>query len=152
MYDKLLPVRKNIEDVFTPQAKAFYEREFSFFNSITNISGIIKPFEKGRKRRDACLKALEEIELKGGCYLPSNPEALVIDIDRTSGTPMQSAAKAPYLAKFKVQKYGISNLEKIGCDYFKEEEVDFRKYAETDSSYWQAAIFKVGDDCRQDIL
>ena len=56
MYDKLLPVRKNIEDVFTPKAKAFYEREFTFFNSITNISGIIKPFEKGRKRRDACLK------------------------------------------------------------------------------------------------
>ena len=26
MYDKLLPVRKNIDDVFTPKAKAFYER------------------------------------------------------------------------------------------------------------------------------
>merc|ERR1712114_131095 len=79
------------------------------FNEITNISGIIKPFEKGRKRQEACVKALEQVKLEAGCYLPSNPEALVIDIDRTSGTPMQSAAKAPYLAKFKVQKYGISN-------------------------------------------
>jgi len=138
----------NIEDVFTPQAKAFYEREFSFFNSITNISGIIKPFEKGKKRRDACLKALEEVKLVGGCYLPSNPEAVVIDIDRTSGQPMQSAAKAPYLAKFKVQKFGISKLEMIGCEYEPEKEIE----AESDSSYWQAAIFKVGDDCRQDIL
>ena len=152
MYDKLLPIRNSIVEQMTEEAKAFYEREFSFFNSITNISGIIKPYEKGKKRKEACLKALMDIELKGGCYLPSNPEALVIDIDRTSGAPMQSAAKAPYLAKFKVQKFGISNLEKIGCDYSKEEEVNFRKYAETDSSYWQAAIFKVGDDCRQDIL
>ena len=152
MYDKLLPVRKSIEDQMTAEAKAFYEREFSFFNAITNISGIIKPYEKGRKRKEACLEALSQIELKGGCYLPSNPEALVLDIDRTSGTPMQSAAKAPYLAKFKVQKLGITNLEKVGCEYRDGGEVDCQKYNETDSSYWQAAIFKVGDDCRQDIL
>ena len=152
MYDKLLPVRKSIEDQMTAEAKAFYEREFSFFNAITNISGIIKPYEKGRKRKEACLEALSQIELKGGCYLPSNPEALVLDIDRTSGTPMQSAAKAPYLAKFKVQKLGITNLEKVGCEYRDGEEVDYQRYNETDSSYWQAAIFKVGDDCRQDIL
>jgi len=151
MYDKLLPVRKCIEDQMTDQAKSFYEREFKFFNDITNISGIIKPYPKGRERKNACLKALEQIELRGGCYLPSNPEALVIDIDRTSGAPMQSAAKAPYLAKFKVQKFGISNLEKIGCEYEDGKEIDSAKY-EPENCYWQAAIFKVGDDCRQDIL
>ena len=43
------------------QANAFYDREFTFFNSITNISGIIKPYEKGRKRKEACLKALDEV-------------------------------------------------------------------------------------------
>merc|ERR1719228_2693814 len=36
----------------------------------------------------------------------------------------------------------------IGCEYEPEKEIE----AESDSSYWQAAIFKVGDDCRQDIL
>ena len=148
MYDKLLPVRKSIESLFNSQAQAFYEREFKFFNEITNISGVIKPYPKGKERKEACLKAMDAIKLEGGCYLPSNPEALVVDIDRTSGQPMQSAAKAPYLAKFKVQKFGISKLEMIGCEYEPGKEIE----AESDSSYWQAAIFKVGDDCRQDIL
>ncbi|CAG2056480.1 unnamed protein product, partial [Timema podura] len=46
-------------------------------------------FKDGPRRRQACLEALSRIELQPGCYIPTNPEAMVIAIDNKSGTPMQ---------------------------------------------------------------
>lgn len=103
-----------IKNSSSKPAQMFYEREFDFFFKITDISRIIRPFPKGDERKRACLKALREVSLEPGCYLPSNPEAVIIDIDYNSGQPMQSAAKAPFLAKFKVKKCTVKELEEIG--------------------------------------
>ncbi|KAF6031160.1 hypothetical protein EB796_010518 [Bugula neritina] len=127
-------------------ARMFYEREFEFFAKITNVSGTIRVFPKGPERKNACLKELSKIDVTPGCYLPSNPESVVLEIDYKSGAPMQSAAKAPYFARFKVEKVGLTALERLGAV---SEVPDF-----TDESkqIYQGCIFKVGDDVRQDML
>ncbi|CAH1999014.1 unnamed protein product [Acanthoscelides obtectus] len=150
LYEVLESLVNSIVTDLSGPAKSFYEREFDFFDKITSISGEIRVFPKGPERRKACLEALSRIKVQPGCYLPSNPEAMVLDIDYKSGIPMQSAAKAPYLARFRVAKIGIKELENIAMAI---SENDFN--LETQSlgpEMWQAAIFKVGDDVRQDML
>lgn len=66
---------------------------------------------------------------------------------------MQSAAKAPYLARFRVHRCGISELEQMAMDISNQGSSPPPQPSivlGTDS--WQAAIFKVGDDVRQDML
>ncbi|XP_056020742.1 phosphatidylinositol 4-kinase alpha-like isoform X2 [Ostrea edulis] len=135
-----------IKESFSGPARKFYEREFDFFGKITTISGTIKPYPKGDERKNACLRELRKIELQKGCYLPSNPEAIVTEIDKDSGIPLQSAAKAPFLARFRVKRCGVHDLEMLGMS--EEENLGLRMSSEI----WQAAIFKVGDDVRQDML
>nr|XP_006818688.1 PREDICTED: phosphatidylinositol 4-kinase alpha-like [Saccoglossus kowalevskii] len=144
--DQIEAIMNYITKVLSGPAKDFYEREFDFFGKITAISGQIRRFPKGVERKNACLKELAKIEVVPGCYLPSNPEGLVVDIDHKSGTPMQSAAKAPFLAKFKVQKVGVHELEVYGL------QGGIKKGSDMGLLLWQACIFKVGDDVRQDML
>lgn len=60
-----------------------------------------------------------------------------------------SAAKAPFLARFRVQRYGIKELENIAMAVSANAKVETKCGGlETE----QAAIFKVGDDVRQDML
>ena len=136
---------------FSPEDKDFYEREFSFFDEITGISGKLKPLIKKSKpeKKQKIEEELRKIKVEPGVYLPCNPEGVVIGIDRKSGKPLQSHAKAPYMATFRIRKESIETSEN-------EEQLikSNGKSVPNPPTYevWQSAIFKVGDDCRQDIL
>jgi phosphatidylinositol 4-kinase len=84
-----------------------------------------------------------------GVYLPSNPDGHVIDINRTSGRPLQSHAKAPFMASFLIEKEEEDPNEISKALIKASDEVEIRKRT---MQIWQGAIFKVGDDCRQDVL
>ena len=48
---KLEPISQQIEANFTPDARRFYERVFSFSDSLTKVSDIIKGYPKGNNRK-----------------------------------------------------------------------------------------------------
>lgn len=156
---------------FSEEDRAFYEREFSFFNEITGISGKLRPYIKRSKpeKKQKIEEELRKIKVEVGVYLPSNPDGEVIGIDRKSGKPLQSHAKAPYMATFrikktkKVEENGNGNPATmptvISNDAQRRESVNdsvvqAANTQESELTYevWQSAIFKVGDDCRQDVL
>ncbi|KAH7034920.1 phosphatidylinositol 3 [Microdochium trichocladiopsis] len=137
---------------FSDEDKDFYEREFSFFDEVTSISGKLKPYIQ-RPKPEKKLKIDEElrkIKVEIGVYLPSNPDGVVVGIDRKSGRPLQSHAKAPYMATFRIQKtrQGVEETEAAVAELTENGEAALENTYEI----WQSAIFKVGDDCRQDVL
>ncbi|KAJ1928311.1 phosphatidylinositol-4- kinase [Tieghemiomyces parasiticus] len=86
--------------------QAFYEREFAFFGKVTGISGKLKPFIKKPKeeKKKKIDEEMRQIAVDVGVYLPSNPDGTVVDIDYNSGRPLQSHAKAPFMATFYVKR------------------------------------------------
>lgn len=135
-------------DALSGEDRSFYEREFAFFNEVTSISGKLKPFIKRSKpeKKAKIDEEMKKIKLDVGVYLPSNPDGEVIGIDRKSGRPLQSHAKAPFMATFKIRRVQkLSNGEENLVNGETNE-------GEVITEVMQSAIFKVGDDCRQDVL
>ncbi|CAK9681436.1 unnamed protein product [Candida parapsilosis] len=143
--DDLKPVLDRIQEHMLKELSdkdlQFYHKEFGFFNEVTDISGKLKPYIK-KSKAEKKAKIDEEmalIKVEPGVYLPSNPDGVLVDINRKSGKPLQSHAKAPFMATFKIKKE-LTDYDEHG----KPQQVEIEK--------WQSAIFKVGDDCRQDVL
>jgi phosphatidylinositol 4-kinase A len=167
-------VMESLISSFSGADKDFYEREFAFFSEVTDISGKLKPFIKRPKpeKKAKIEEELRKIKVDVGVYLPSNPDGVVVGIDRKSGKPLQSHAKAPYMATFRIRKQrDMSSDEMIEeAEVAKEQkprsvrrghsrrntsdisEVDLNEQNPSTYEVWQSAIFKVGDDCRQDVL
>ncbi|KNZ80366.1 Phosphatidylinositol 4-kinase stt4 [Termitomyces sp. J132] len=153
--DSMKPVldlmTERVFESLSGDAREFYNLEFDFFDEVTSISGKLKPFIKRTKpeKKAKIDEEMAKINVNVGVYLPSNPDGTVVDIDKKSGRPLQSHAKAPFMATFKVQKERVvvntdPDLILDGDGAGTETKVTY--------DVWQQAIFKVGDDCRQDML
>mmetsp|Transcript_21130 Transcript_21130/g.58632 ORF Transcript_21130/g.58632 Transcript_21130/m.58632 type:complete len:765 (+) Transcript_21130:339-2633(+) len=128
-------VKKEVLEGLAADDLDYLNREFKFFDDVTKVSGLLKKYDKA----DRPFKIggyLKQISMPGNdLYLPTNPDSRVVTLLADSGTPMQSAAKVPILVAFKV-----------------EDTSEQRRTKEERSTHIQACIFKVGDDCRQDVM
>lgn len=167
-------VMSSLISSFSGEDKDFYEREFAFFGEVTDISGKLKPFIKKSKpeKKAKIEEELRKIKVEVGVYLPSNPDGVVVGIDRKSGKPLQSHAKAPYMATFRIRKTKDASNEEtsemieatavkgppsLRRGHSRRNTSDISAVGLNDTNsptyeVWQSAIFKVGDDCRQDVL
>eukprot|EP00127_Corallochytrium_limacisporum_P001034 Clim_evm33s34 gene=Clim_evmTU33s34 len=131
-------VQGEILSTMSPVSRDFYSREFGFFNQVTGISGVLKPYPKA-ERRTVCKKELSKVKLVPGSYLPSNPEGIVVGIDYNSGIPMQSAAKAPFLATFFVVPASVAELETLGMTPIAQDENGLGEDVQTPTDVIRAA-------------
>ncbi|KAF1965738.1 phosphatidylinositol 4-kinase-like protein STT4 [Bimuria novae-zelandiae CBS 107.79] len=144
-------VMSSLESSFSDADRAFYEREFAFFGKVTGISGTLRKIldRPKEEKKQMIEEELRKIVVDVGVYLPSNPDGEVVGIDRKSGKPLQSHAKTPFMATFRIRKTKADALEEADRD----EPASSASSAKQNSyEVWLSAIFKVGDDCRQDVL
>ncbi|ODV91005.1 hypothetical protein CANCADRAFT_115283 [Tortispora caseinolytica NRRL Y-17796] len=147
VFDRVMSeVINSLED----DERDFYDREFTFFDEVTSISGKLKPYiKKSKAEKKAKIdEEMSKIELLPDVYLPSNPDGVVVGIDRRAGKPLQSHAKAPFLATFRIRR----DEQILNMDDMDEGGVPHEKKMKVTKEVWHSAIFKVGDDCRQDVL
>jgi phosphatidylinositol 4-kinase len=147
-------VQQHMINSFSGADREFFEREFHFFDEVTGISGTLRAYlDKSKpEKKQKIEEELRKIKLDVGVYLPSNPDGVVVGIDRKSGKPLQSHAKTPFMATFRIRKDKNADVGEME-DMIEQSDVDKRQPAKDNSiEIWQSAIFKVGDDCRQDVL
>ena len=111
---------------------------------IINANICFRPYPKS-ERKLYCQKLLKDIQVEKGVYLPSNPKSMVLDIDYNSGIPMQSAAKAPFLARFKVRDCGFRELEDFNA---KQGKIDYNRLCRLFSSFELKSTMRYPLFCR----
>ncbi|XRB04179.1 phosphatidylinositol 3-kinase [Pycnococcus provasolii] len=126
-----------LDDVLAAKTSAWFRRESDYFDAITSVSGKLYPIERDERRR-AAQEMLAGIVADGDdLYLPVEPKWRLRKLLPQSGAVMQSAAKIPILVSFDVG------------DEREESDVAEDEAGRRDRA---SLIFKVGDDCRQDVL
>jgi len=109
----------------------FYARESGLFDGVLAVSSVLEPGDRATHVATIS-RALRKLPVRGAdLYLPYDPMRKVVKLDPDSGVPLQSAAKVPIAVTLEV--------------------VDEREGPGAKPRLTQC-IFKVGDDCRQDVL
>lgn len=99
--DLLVRIRNNLP----PSALKYLHSECDYFNAVTYISAKLARIPDKDLHNEVIEQELLSLGLPSGLYLPTNPDMRVTSVEVTSGAPMQSAAKCPFLLVFNVEPW-----------------------------------------------
>eukprot|EP00208_Stichococcus_sp_RCC1054_P001997 CAMPEP_0206143372 /NCGR_PEP_ID=MMETSP1473-20131121/20292_1 /ASSEMBLY_ACC=CAM_ASM_001109 /TAXON_ID=1461547 /ORGANISM="Stichococcus sp, Strain RCC1054" /LENGTH=1452 /DNA_ID=CAMNT_0053538737 /DNA_START=218 /DNA_END=4576 /DNA_ORIENTATION=- len=147
LWDVTDRLQLRVWEVLDPAVADHLKAELDFFHEVTSVSGKLYEVDKLERKAKAA-EILQDVRpLRDDLYLPVDPHARVLSVIPSSATPMQSAAKVPILVAFEVEKERPMDENPDGDSSGKADKREVHKWKTV-----QACIFKVGDDCRQDIL
>lgn len=98
-----------------PRARAYMDLECEYFNTVTNISAKLALVKNKELHNGIIQEELVKIGLHKGLYLPTDPHRLLVGVNVNSGTPMQSAAKCPFLLVFHTMAWGGPDSIDTAC-------------------------------------
>lgn len=139
-------VQKRFWQLLRGPVREHLTAELNFFHDVTEVSGKLYPIPK-EERKAAAVRLMKDVTLpRDDLFMPTDSTAVITGIKPETAAPMQSAAKCPILVAFDVQMHQKrDSLHHDGTG-------SRPQYEESITSAVSAAIFKVGDDCRQDVL
>ncbi|KAL7712871.1 1-phosphatidylinositol 4-kinase [Entamoeba marina] len=125
---KLKRICSKIIENYDQSEMQFYESERKFFENFTRISGELIPLPRPDRLKHLKDKLAELKVERNDLYVPTNPNAMVVDVSNKGCACLRSAAKVPILVNMTVQ------------DRFTQQQSPL------------PVIFKAGDDIRSDML
>ncbi len=102
----LMDLTSPTSGILSPLHLKYMVEQISFFNALTTISETLKSIKNKEFHPKAVKEKVQNMRIPKGLYLPTNPMKQVVSIDIDSASPMQSAAKCPYLLKLVTKSWG----------------------------------------------
>lgn len=104
-------LQRDLRHALPAASVAYLQTQCRFFEAVTNISARLKAVRDKEQHPLIIREALASIPhidetAQQGIYLPTCPDRLVTAVEVTSGRPMQSAAKCPFLLVFSTTEWG----------------------------------------------
>jgi phosphatidylinositol 4-kinase A len=96
---------KDTKAQFNRSEKGFFHEVDDFYEQVTAISGRMQPSMTSAEKKDIIRAEVGKIKAPRSAYLPFDVNYQVVAINEDSGTPMQSAAKCPFLLSFRCRRY-----------------------------------------------
>lgn len=122
-----LAALRSVELSLSPREMLYARSQLDFFGAVTDISALLRAEKDKEHHPDLICKRFSELSIPAGCYMPTRPDRLVLSARLESASPMQSAAKCPFLLEFRTLTWGGPDRISISTDQRKLRATDATK-------------------------